>query len=193
MATQILNPSSIVFQANWSSGGSNASELDKDNTAVSWTGNFGAQAKFILQLDDFDNTGVASIDAIQLTTVAYLANTRIGTITAKTILENSSGTALYTEDITITINGAAFATYNGTSRTTSDGSSAWTDGDIDGLRLNITYATPPGNAIVEQAYVTVTYTEVSGYGSRVSGVAAASIGSIIGVATANIGEVIGVD
>ena len=193
MATQTLNPSSIVSQAGWSSGGSNASELDKDNTAVSWQGATATNARFVFQLDDFDNTGVASIDAVQLTTVAFLANARLGTITGKTILENSSGTSLYSEDLTITINGGAFATYNGTSRTTSNGSSAWTDSDIDDLRLAIVYATPPGNAIVEQAYVTVTYTEVSGYGSRVSGVAAASIGSIIGVATANIGEVIGVD
>ena len=191
MPTQTLNPSAIVSSANWASQTGGASGLDKDNTSQQWEGNIAAEARFILELDDFDNTGVASIDAIQLTTVAYLANARSGTIIGKTSLENSSGTSYYNESLSITVNGGNFATYNGTSRTTSDGSSAWTDSDIDDLRLAIIYATPPGNAVVQQAYVTVTYTQ-AGYGSDIVGVQSSNISKVIGVDTANISKVIDV-
>ena len=191
MPTQTLNPSAIVSSANWASQTGGASGLDKDNTSQQWEGNIAAEARFILELDDFDNTGVASIDAIQLTTVAYLANARSGTIIGKTSLENSSGTSYYNESLSITVNGGNFATYNGTSRTTSNGSSAWTDSDIDDLRLAIIYATPPGNAVVQQAYVTVTYTQ-AGYGSNIVGVQSSNISKVIGVETADISKVIDV-
>ena len=191
MPTLTLNPSAIVSSANWASQTGGASGLDKDNTSQQWEGNIAAEARFILELDDFDNTGVASIDAIQLTTVAYLANARSGTIIGKTSLENSSGTSYYNESLSITVNGGNFATYNGTSRTTSNGSSAWTDSDIDDLRLAIIYATPPGNAVVQQAYVTVTYTQ-AGYGSDIVGVQSSNISKVIGVETADISKVIDV-
>ena len=105
---------------------------------------------------------------------------------------NNGGTNLYSENISITVNGGAFATYNGTARTTSDGSTAWSDTVIDALRLEVFFATPPGNAYVQQAYVTVTYTE-SGYGHAVSGLAAASINKINSLATANVGKVNSLD
>ncbi len=190
MPTQTLNPSSIVSSANWASQTGGASGLDKDNTSQAWEGNIAAQAQFVLELDDFDNTGVSSIDAVQLTVVGYLANARLGTITNKAILTPSSGTDYWVEEQTITVNGGLPATYNGTSRTTSDGSSAWTDSELDDLRLRCIFTTPPGNAVITQAYVTVTYTE--GYGHEVSGTPAANIGSVVAIGSANIGTIIGV-
>ena len=193
MATVVLNPSSVVTAVGWASGGSTASELDYNQTSNAWEGNNGATAKMTVELDDFDDTGVASIDSVRPSFVSYLANARSGTITATTRL-NKGTLNLYSEDITVTVNGGAFATYHGTARTTFDGSAAWGDDDIDELRLEIFFATPPGNTVLQQAYVTISYTEtVSGYTHDVSGVAAASIGEINTVATANIGKVIGVD
>lgn len=188
MATVVLNPSSIVVAAGWESGGSTASELDKDETSNQWVGNFGVTAKMTLELDNFDNTGVASIDQVQTTFVAYLGNARSGTITATTNILNG-GTGLYSENISVTVNGAAFATYNGTARTTSDGSTAWSDTVIDALRLEVLFATPAGKTYVQQAYVTVTFTESSGYGHDVCGLAAASINKVNSLATANIGKI----
>ena len=191
MATVVLNPSSIVVVGGWESGGSTASELDKDEISNEWIGNGNATAKMTFELDNFDNTGVASIDQVQTTFVAYLGNARGGAITATTKI-NNGGANLYSEDITVTINGANYATYNGTARTTSDGSTAWSDTVMDALRLEVFFATPPGNAYVQQAYVTVTYTE-SGYGHAVSGLAAASINKINSLATANVGKVNSLD
>jgi len=187
MATVVLNPSSIVVVAGWESGGSTASELDKDETSNQWVGNFGVTAKMTLELDNFDNTGVASIDQVQTTFVAYLGNARSGTITATTNILNG-GTGLYSENISVTVNGAAFATYNETARTTSDGSTAWSDTVIDALRLEVLFATPAGKTYVQQAYVTVTFTE-SGYSHDVCGLAAASINKVNSLATANIGKI----
>ena len=48
-------------------------------------------------------------------------------------------------------------------------------------------------AIMQQVYIQVEYTEVSGYGHDVSGLASANIGKINGLATANIGKVSGLD
>ena len=192
MATVVLNPSSISSVAGWESGGSTASELDKDETSNQWVGNFGVTAKMTLELDNFDNTGVASIDQVQTTFVAYLGNARSGTITATTNIRNGN-TGLYSEDITVTANGGNFATYNGTARTTTDGSTAWSDTVIDALRLEVLFATPAGKTYVQQAYVTVTFTESSGYGHAVSGLAAASINKINSLATANIGKVNSLD
>ena len=189
MATVVLNPSSIVNAVSWQAGGSTASELDKDETSNEWVGSVAATAKMTLELDNFDNTGVASIDQVQTTFVAFLANARGGTITATTRIINGAS-VLYDEDITVTINGGNYATYNGTARTTSDGSTAWSDTVIDALRLEVLFATPPGNAYVQQAYVTVTFTE-SGYSHDVSGLAAANIGKINAVATADIAELNG--
>ena len=141
-----------------------------------------------LELDNFDNTGVASIDQVQTTFVAYLGNARSGTITATTNILNG-GTGLYSENISVTVNGAAFATYNGTARTTSDGSTAWSDTVIDALRLEVLFATPAGKTYVQQAYVTVTFTESSGYSHDVSGLAATNISKVNSLATANIGKI----
>ena len=191
MATVVLNPSSIVVAAGWNSGGSTASELDKDETSNEWIGNGNATAKMTFELDNFDNTGVASIDQVQTTFVAFLGNARGGTITATTRILNGAS-VLYDEDITVTINGGNYATYNGTARTTSDGSTAWSDTVIDALRLEVLFATPPGNTYLQQAYVTVTFTE-SGYSHDVCGLAAASINKVNSLATANIGKVNSLD
>ena len=78
-----------------------------------------------------------------------------------------------------------------TTRTTTDGSTAWSDSVIDALRLEIFFATPPGNAVVQQAYVTVTYTQ-AGYGSDIVGVQSSNISKVIGVETADISKVIDV-
>ena len=79
---------------------------------------------------------------------------------------SSSGTSYWDETFTLTFNaGYAPQDYYGTARTTSDGSSAWTDSDLDGLRLDIN-TTPedpdvPGGptqrANFYKAYIEVTY------------------------------------
>ena len=104
-------------------------------------------------------------------------------------MQNASNTTLYSETHANTA-GAGFQTFTGTTRTTSDGSSAWTDSDLDGLQLFLTCTGGPFVHIVQQLYIEVVYVE-AGYGNDVNGVASADIGEVNGVATANIAEING--
>ena len=72
------------------------------------------------------------------------------------------GATLYAENHNLLFNSYVAQDFYGTARTTSDGSSAWTDGNLDGLRLNINTSPedPAGvsYANVVKAYIEVTYT-----------------------------------
>ena len=161
MAIHKLHPSSTTSNDWGTQGGGDAhDELadTDDNTSIQTQG---VNRVCIVQLDDFAET-FDSIDSIRHYIRGYKYVARSGTIDVQVILENSSGTTLYSEDHALAVNGYTPQDFNGTSRATSDGSSAWTDGDLDGLRLNINTSLedPPGNswARVVKAYVEVTYT-----------------------------------
>ena len=191
MPTVTLNPASIIAAADWNTGGTTASEMDQGNTTV-WIGNTNTTAKISFELDDFNVSGVASIDSVTSRFVAFFGNSRSGVVSATTRLNNGAS-PLWSEVISVTVNGGAFATYDGTTRTTTDGSTPWSDAVIDALRLEVFFATPPpGNVYVMQMFVMVAYTEETGYGNSVSGIASANVGTIDGIPTANINKVIGV-
>ena len=199
MATVNLHPSSTVSNQ-WAVTG----ELDgtphlihevlsdtDDNTRI-----FTADQNrtTIVQLDDYGEGG--TISSIRHYIRGFKHNTRSGDVEVQVIIDDSSGTTLYSENHQLLFNGYNPQDFNGTARTTSDGSSAWTDGDLDGLILNINTSPedPDGvsKATVVKAYIEVTFTAASGYGNDVMGVASANIATVNGIATANISEVIGV-
>jgi len=130
---------------------------------------------------------------VQFKTLAYVYLTRSASFDISVNLIDSINN-WYTEDVTIAFNGYVPTAANGTVRTTSDGSSAWTIAQVNALRLEITTAPadPPSvsRATVTYAHVTVDYS--TGYANTVKGVAAANIGKVKGVATASISKVIGV-
>jgi len=147
----------------------------------------------VLTLDDFNSTG-RTIISIRFAVSGYLFNTRGGNTDIRVRIMNSSGTSLYDENATLNFNGYTAQDHYGTARTTSDGSSAWTDSDLDGLLLAVdTTPEDPGGAkpTVVKAWVEVTYVD-AGYGHNVNGVAAANISKVNGVATANISKVNGI-
>ena len=191
MATVVLNISSLDLAKAWAEGGTTASELDSGETTNAWQSDAGEDAQIIGQLDDYNAGGTVS--SVQVSIVAFHGNARSGVITAGLDIKNAGGSTLYSEAVSVTTNGGAHALYNYTSRTTSDGSSAWTDSDLDGLYLHWVFEPPTAGSVIllQQAYLTVTYS-TAGYGHTVSGVAAANIGAVDGVATANIEKVIGV-
>lgn len=165
MATVVLNPSSTVFN-NWTIFGSESTvhEALADDTGTSTGVNEdGTTRYFEVELDNLDSSGlnIGSIDSIQ---ASLEANCSLRSQTA--VLDCSYRDGLgaiingYTQDITISTTGTN-AKYDWTARTTSDGSDAWTDGDIDGMRLRVVLDTAPaaGNALVYKLYLTVTYTE----------------------------------
>ena len=195
MATAYLNPNGASSINGWdTSYSTTAAHLARNETSNEWRTNFNATGKVVFTLDDFDFSGlnVGSITNIKYQLVIGL-DARSGTAPAIVAIQNSGGVTLYSETNNNAA-GAGFQTFTGTARTTSDGSSAWTDSDLDGLGLFLTCTGgPPQSHIVQQLYITVTYVEAAaGYGNDVIGVASGNIGAIKGVATANISQVIGV-
>ena len=190
MAIVYLNPASNDATDGWNTSYSTtASHLSQGETTNTWRTNLGATGKAIWQLDDFDNTGVASITSIQLIIVGTL-DAKSGSSVIVTRIRNSSNQTLFSENILNLANGA-MNTYSLTERTTYDGSNVWTDARLDGLNLFITCTSGAHMHILQQVYIKVTYV-LSGYGFDVAGVASANISQIKGVATANISQVIGV-
>ena len=193
MATTVLNPDGSVTIAGWNTSFSTTpSHLSQGDTSNEWRTTFLQTGKVIFTLGDFDFSGlnVDSITNIKHQLIIGL-DARGGSADAIVAIRNAAGVTLYTETHANTA-GAGFQTFTGTARTTSDGSSAWTDSDLDGLGIFLTCNAVPGSHFVQQMYIEVTYVEVSGYGFDVSGVASANISQIKGVATANISQVIGV-
>ena len=190
MAIAYLNPASSTTNISWDE--SDVSYLDQGDTAHIWTTTTN-NALLIVTLDDFDNTGVASIDSVQI--IIYGSyDARSGSWIAKTRIDNQSGSSTYYSENFAVPAGRTPSTLSGTVRTTSNGSAAWTDGNLDGmtLRLDSSDCTDKGQLI--QFYIKVTYTETAaGYTHAVNGVAAANIGEVSTVATANIGKIITVD
>tara|TARA_R110002012_G_scaffold21221_2_gene74450 strand:+ start:2126 stop:2683 length:558 start_codon:yes stop_codon:yes gene_type:complete len=185
MATAYLNPASATVNTNWDS--SDVTELVQGETSNTWitTAN---NANLTVTLSDFDNTGVASIDSVQVILVGKYGG-RSGSWTAQTRIYTSAGNL--DESLSIPA-GRTVSTVTGTVQTTSDGSAAWTDGNLDEMTLRVYSSDCAALGQMVQLYIKVEYTETSGYGNTVNGVAAASIGEVKGVATANIEKVIGV-
>ena len=196
MATTFLNPDGNVTIAGWNTSFSTtASHLSQGDTSNEWRTNLGATGKAIWTLGDFDFSGlnVDSITNIKHKLICGL-DARGGsanvTVAIRDMSSGGAGTTLYSETHANTA-GAGFQTFTGTTRTTSDGSSAWTDSDLDGLGMFLTCTGGTFNVHkVQQLYIEVVYVE-AGYGNDVNGVASADIGEVNGIATANIAEING--
>ena len=187
MAIAYLNPASATTNTNWDS--STVSELDQGETSNTWQSTAN-NADLVVTLDDFDNTGVSSITSVQVILVGNY-DSRSGSWSASTSITNSSGTSYYNEILAVPA-GRTASTLSGTVRTTSDGSTAWTDSDLDGMKLEVSSSDCTDKGELIQFYIKVIYTESTGYANTVIGVTSANIGEVIGVATANIDKVTGV-
>ena len=187
MAIAYLNPASATTNTNWDE--SNVSYLDQGETSNTWT-TTADDADLIVTLDDFDNTGVASIDSVQVIIYGDY-DARSGSWIAQTQITNASGTSYYNENLIVPA-GRTPSTVTGTVRTTSDGSTAWSDSNLDGMKIRVFSDNCTDKGQLIQFYIKVIYTEATGYANTVISVASANIGEVIGVATANIDKVIGV-
>ena len=112
-----------------------------------------------LQLDDFTEDH-SSIDGVQVVTRAG-NNGRGRQFALETKLLPASGlTAYYTEGSGTQAANASYRTQTYTNRTTHDGSTAWNNTLVDGLRLSVSLSLHSGGTTsFTQAYVIVTYTE----------------------------------
>ena len=159
MAIFKLHPSSTETNQWGTQGGGDAhAELSdvNDNTAIQTQY---ISRECIVQLDDY--TAGGTIDSIKHYIRGYKFNTRSGTTDVQVKLENSSGTALYSENHSLAFNSYVAQDFFGTGRT-DDGSDDWNTTSLNGLRLHINTdpEDPPAYsyARVVKAYVEVTYT-----------------------------------
>ena len=162
MATVNLHPSSTVTN-NWTifggSGTVHGNLADSDDKTGIRDNAINQTAA--VQLDNYSDGG--TIDSIRFYVRGVMFNTRSGNVDIQVALQDQSANTYYAETVTLNFtSGYAPEDHYGTARTTSDGSSAWTDGDLDGLVLNINTSIedPPvlSFAQVVKAYVEVTYT-----------------------------------
>ena len=188
MAIAYLNPSSAITNSNWDS--STLSHLAQGETSNQWQST-SSPADLVVTLSDFNYAalGASSITSVQLILVGNY-DARSGSWLANTEITDASGTAHYTENLTVPA-GRTSSTLSGTVRTTSDGSAAWTGSDLNDMRIRVLSLNCTDKGIMVQFYIKVIYE--TGYGHTVSGVASTNISTVKGVATANIDKVIGVD
>ena len=104
--------------------------------------------------------GNETIDSIQACITGHTGDTRSATHDVRIDIENASNADYFTDTHTVTVNGGAAATYCSAAETTSDGSTAWTQGDMDAIRMDgeVTSAAAGHSAVLYEAYLTVVTT-----------------------------------
>ena len=114
----------------------------------------------VVGLDDVVGT-LGTINSIRHYVRGYKFHSRSGDIEIQVIIQGASGT-LYTETHALIVNGYNPQDFYGTARTTIDGSSAWTESDLDALKLNINTSPedPDGSsaATIVRGFIEVNYT-----------------------------------
>ena len=166
MATVNLSPSGTSANDWTVVGGSTAHEVLSDTSDSSAVRTQDQNDRVVLTLDDFDNTRVLSIDSIRHYIRGFKHNTSGGDVDVQVKIQDSGAGDLYSETHHLLFNSYVPQDYYGTVRTTSTVPGvAWTDGDLDGLilEINTTPEDPDGvsYANVVKAYVEVTYTLAS--------------------------------
>ena len=165
MATVNLLPNADVSNDWTLSTGSDVFALvDDDHTGTSATDSSKLTTTtvgddFVVELQNFTEAH-SSIDGIQAVVRAG-NNGRGRTFKIKTKLQNNaSPTSIYYDEDSATQNASAgYRTVTFTNRTTSDGSSAWTNAELNNLRLYVeAEANSGGTLSCTYCYVIVTYT-----------------------------------
>ena len=116
--------------------------------------------KFRVEFTDFTES-YSSIDSVQLV-VRATVNTRGASFVIGTELTNETTPAslYYAENSSILSANVGYSTITYTSRTTSDGSNAWTNAQLNNIRATVEAdAISAGTCHCTYVYIIVTYTE----------------------------------
>jgi hypothetical protein len=168
MATYTLNPNADHaaddLGSNWNlSTGSDMWAILDDTSGHRIYSNDGATGyDFRVGFETFTLGATETIDSVQCCITAHTGNTRSETAVVRNNIQDGSNSGLFTDLHTVTVNGGSPATYCGTATTTSDGgSTAWTQGDIDAIRMDgevYSFSGGTPNVNIYQAYITVVTT-----------------------------------
>jgi hypothetical protein len=166
MATYILNPNedhaADVFTG-WTvyPPGTDIFDILDDNSGNYIYSDIGLIGMdFRVGFETFTLGAGETIDSVQCCFDALTGNTRSETAVMRIRLEDSSNSDYFIDAHTVTTNGGNPATYCGTATTTSDGSTAWVQGDIDTIRMDVQVyslsgGSPSHNVVITQAYIVV--------------------------------------
>ena len=166
MATVNLLPNADVSNDWTINSGSDVFEMiNEDNTGNSYSDasrvyTTSAGDVFKVEFTDFTEAH-SSIDSIQVV-LRTAVNSRGATYVMKASLHNeTTPTAVYySENSSTQSANAKYTTITYTSRTTSDGSAAWTNSQLNNIRLSVEAdAISAGTCHCTYAYIIVTYTE----------------------------------
>ena len=124
-----------------------------------------AGKKCVVQFQDFDNTGVSSIDSVKAVLKVSLQGRGNSYTIGMTITNNGSGVAGWEEETISSNSSIGWLTNTFTSRAFSNphaSETAWTNTDVDNIAMEIHAHTMSGNTLrVTYAYFIVTYTETA--------------------------------
>ena len=130
--------------------------LDSDKISATAAGK-----KCIVEFTDLDFSGlnIDSINSVQAIVRATIFE-RGNTYTIGVRILDSSNTELWAQETSAGSSGGNWATHTFTARTT-DGTDAWTDGDIDGIRMEIEGVAMDGGTLrVGYAKFIIDYDEI---------------------------------
>ena len=166
--TNLLPNADVSNSPAWTlSGGSDvypliAIEADTDSTVdsdkISATA---AGKKCIVEFTDLNFSGlnIDSINSVQAVVRAAIPD-RSQTYTIGVRILDSSSTELWAQETSAAASSGIWATHTFTARTT-DGTDAWIDGDIDGIRMEIEGVAMSGGTLkVGYAYFRINYDEI---------------------------------
>ena len=190
MATVNLNPNGTVSNQWDVSSGDTVHDALADSDTASYIRDNAQNQTCLVELDNF-TTAHTSITSIRHYVSGFKFNTRSGDTEIQVKLQAEDGTVYYSENHQLNFNSYVAQDHYGTARTTSDGSTAWTQLRLNNLRLNINTSPEDPDGVsaaqVVKAYVEVTYS--TDYGNNVIGIDSGDIAKINGIAIANISKV----
>ena len=162
MATMILLPNATgTTHPEWVAVGeaSHHECLDDDNAATSYVK---CSIDSRVMIIEYANPSVAEADIASIDSVRFLSSGKSVHRTDPSLVDISfaAPTAGFSETVSYDAHRTNFETINGTARTTSDGSNAWTYSDLENLEMKCT------KALTVEVYLSylaleVTYTEAA--------------------------------
>ena len=163
MATMILLPNAtgLFDVVNWVAVGEATHHecLDDDNAATSYSKCSNNASTMIIE---YANPSVAEADIASIDSVRFLSSGKANhrTSSSAVTIAFEAPTAGFSEPASYDAHRTNFETINGTARTTSDGSNAWTYSDLEDLEMKCTKAATV-ELYLSYLALEVTYTEAA--------------------------------
>ena len=162
MATMILLPNATgAVHSAWVAVGEATHHecLDDDNAATSYSKCSTDARTMVIE---YANPSVAEADIASIESVRFLSSGKAAHRTDPSLVAISfeAPTAGFSETVSYDAHRTNFETINGTARTTSDGSSAWTYSDLEDLEMKCTKLATV-EVYLSYLALEVTYTEAA--------------------------------